>query len=303
MSSPSVTDLQPHTAQNPAEFIALLRRLKVRSGLNYRQLEARADAAGDVLPRSTLSAALKRSALPREELLVAFVRACGSTDTDLAEWTATRRRLAEAAVQAPEPGVVHQPDAAAAAALTPPEPVSDANQWAFTWGDQSETGAEADSVPDLDPDPIRTAPAAAATPPPAAPPPTTPPPTTPPRMPELPVSRPPLVAPAATTRQPPRRTEPASHRPSSTRYRHHHRDVPPARQPLPALPPRSERGAWWRALLGWLVPPALARASFPIRLLIAMLVLVLAAAVAGAATKLVRDRVGALSPAVTTATH
>lgn len=84
----------PDVAADEAEFIAALRRLKVWSGLSYRQLERRAAEAGRVLPYSTASTALGRRSLPREELLVAFVLACGLDDDEAASWVAVRKRIA-----------------------------------------------------------------------------------------------------------------------------------------------------------------------------------------------------------------
>ncbi|TQS23093.1 RICIN domain-containing protein [Microbispora sp. KK1-11] len=87
---------QPRTATTPAEFAALMRRLRAWSGCSYRQLERRAEAVGDILPRATLADALNRRDLPREDLLAAFVRACGADDDTVAEWVDARRRLAVA---------------------------------------------------------------------------------------------------------------------------------------------------------------------------------------------------------------
>ncbi|RSS41021.1 helix-turn-helix domain-containing protein, partial [Streptomyces sp. WAC08241] len=68
----------PRGARSPAEFLARLQALKDWSGLTYRELSVRAEARGDVLPRSTVANMLSRTTLPREELLTAFVRACGT---------------------------------------------------------------------------------------------------------------------------------------------------------------------------------------------------------------------------------
>ncbi|KAB8184003.1 RICIN domain-containing protein [Microbispora catharanthi] len=96
---------QPRTATTPAEFVALMRRLRAWSGCSYRQLERRAEAVGDVLPRATLADALSRRDLPREDLLAAFVRACGADDDTVAEWVDARRRLAVAREKTtPPPG-------------------------------------------------------------------------------------------------------------------------------------------------------------------------------------------------------
>ncbi|MFE7268402.1 hypothetical protein ACFU9B_41555 [Streptomyces sp. NPDC057592] len=83
---PDVTDA--------AQFVEAMRRLRLWADLSYRQLERRADVAGDVLPRTTLSGALSRSELPREQLLVAFVRACGGDEDMVGAWVKARRRLA-----------------------------------------------------------------------------------------------------------------------------------------------------------------------------------------------------------------
>lgn len=78
-------ELGPRSARDAAEFVALLRELKERSGLTYRQLEERAAERGDVLARSTLADALRTDALPRTETLMAFLRACGEEDR-AGEW-------------------------------------------------------------------------------------------------------------------------------------------------------------------------------------------------------------------------
>jgi transcriptional regulator with XRE-family HTH domain len=84
---------EPGEARTPADYVALLRRLKEHSGLTYRQLEERAAERGDVLARSTLADVLRRDALPRPEVVAALVRACGA-EKHLAEWLAARERLA-----------------------------------------------------------------------------------------------------------------------------------------------------------------------------------------------------------------
>lgn len=97
-------------ATDEAEFIAALRRLKAWSGLSYRQLERRAAEAGRVLPYSTASTALGRKSLPREELLVAFVLACGLDDDEAASWAAVRKRIAVGGhVIATEPRAARRP--------------------------------------------------------------------------------------------------------------------------------------------------------------------------------------------------
>ncbi|NYH46268.1 hypothetical protein HNR22_005995 [Micromonospora jinlongensis] len=86
-------ELRPDEATDPAEFVDMLRRLKDRSRLTYRQLEQRAAASGDVLARSTAADILRRSTLPRPEVVAAFVRACGAED-QVETWLRARHRLA-----------------------------------------------------------------------------------------------------------------------------------------------------------------------------------------------------------------
>jgi hypothetical protein len=110
----------PSAAGTPAEFVDAMLRLKAWSGLGYRQLEKRAAAAGEVLPRSTVTAALARDVLPREDLLAVFVRACGC-GAQLAQWIAARRRIAARPGSATSDPVQH---VAAAPNRIPPDPVS-----------------------------------------------------------------------------------------------------------------------------------------------------------------------------------
>ncbi|WP_442974101.1 helix-turn-helix domain-containing protein, partial [Saccharothrix sp. NRRL B-16348] len=95
--------LAPPEVRDAAEFTAALRGLRVRLGLSYRQLERRAERAGDVLPASTLSTALSRNTLPREQLLTAYIRACGGDDEAVRAWAALRADLAAASVNPAEP--------------------------------------------------------------------------------------------------------------------------------------------------------------------------------------------------------
>ncbi|MFE7560111.1 RICIN domain-containing protein [Kitasatospora sp. NPDC057500] len=84
---------KPQDARDAGEFAALLRGLKERSGLSFRQLEERAAERGEVLPRSTVADLLRRDALPRPEVLLAFLHACGA-DADTDAWLAARHRIA-----------------------------------------------------------------------------------------------------------------------------------------------------------------------------------------------------------------
>jgi hypothetical protein len=108
--------INPAAARSAAEYVALLRRVRERSGLSYRKIERRAEAAGETLPPSTLATMLGRNSLPREELAAVFLRACGRGNDEVAEWIEARRRLASPAGAPPPPA-----DAAPADA-PPPHP-------------------------------------------------------------------------------------------------------------------------------------------------------------------------------------
>ncbi|MGW3566272.1 hypothetical protein ACWDSL_20755 [Streptomyces sp. NPDC000941] len=103
------TGPDPKAARTAAEFVVAMRQLRSWADLSYRQLERNAEAAGDVLPRATISGALSRDDLPREQLLGAFVRACGGDEETVAVWLAARRRLSIAG-----PGAASAPDEPAA---------------------------------------------------------------------------------------------------------------------------------------------------------------------------------------------
>ncbi|MEU9122936.1 XRE family transcriptional regulator [Streptomyces sp. NPDC048506] len=85
--------------------------------MTYRQLERRAAERGEPLARSTLADVLRRQALPKAELLAAFLRACGCAEGEVAEWLAVRRRIARGA-----PGDGPAPQAAAGPAPGDPAP-------------------------------------------------------------------------------------------------------------------------------------------------------------------------------------
>ncbi|MFI0238730.1 XRE family transcriptional regulator [Streptomyces sp. NPDC016845] len=106
------------------EFVALLRHRKEASGLTYRQLELRAAKNGDVLARSTLAGALSREALPKADLLTAFVRACGVGEEEVTEWEAARERLAAGGEPGAGADTVNAEDAGAAA-VAGPDPEAD----------------------------------------------------------------------------------------------------------------------------------------------------------------------------------
>ncbi|WP_338930838.1 helix-turn-helix domain-containing protein [Streptomyces netropsis] len=88
------TGSQRRSARDAERFTDRMRRLKDRSGLTYRELEQRAQDRGEILARSTLSDVLQGHSLPRPELLVAFLHACGVDDErEIAAWLETRSRI------------------------------------------------------------------------------------------------------------------------------------------------------------------------------------------------------------------
>ncbi|NGO12933.1 hypothetical protein G5C60_36385 [Streptomyces sp. HC44] len=89
----------PHT--DAAAFVAALRRLKAWSGLSYRRLERHAADAGHSLPYSTAATMLGRERLPREELVVAFVAACGVREAEAEAWVDARTTIACGHVNSP----------------------------------------------------------------------------------------------------------------------------------------------------------------------------------------------------------
>ncbi|MER5204285.1 hypothetical protein [Streptomyces sp. NPDC002825] len=99
----------PREARSPAEFLVRLQALKDRSGLTYRELSARAEANGDVLPRSTVANMLSRPTLPREELLAVFVRACGLAPAEGEDWLTVRKELAARGTYEPDPEAEETP--------------------------------------------------------------------------------------------------------------------------------------------------------------------------------------------------
>ncbi|MCW3815444.1 XRE family transcriptional regulator [Micromonospora sp. DR5-3] len=117
---------RPEEAQDAAELVAALRRLRLWSGLTYRQLERKAAAVGAVLPSSTVATALGRPTLPREQLVETLVRACGRGDAEVDRWLAARKRIAmldEGTPQADAQTVALEPtESGAALSSTPSEP-------------------------------------------------------------------------------------------------------------------------------------------------------------------------------------
>ncbi|MDG4857060.1 hypothetical protein P8605_02615 [Streptomyces sp. T-3] len=124
----------PRAATTAAEMVALLRSLRRRADLSYRELERRAAKAGDALPRTTVSGVLSRDDLPRTEFLTAYLRACGLDRQTAQEWLDARNRLAAAT----EPSAISSPSA-----TDSHPPVLDARESSGTSGpDEAATAAQ-----------------------------------------------------------------------------------------------------------------------------------------------------------------
>jgi hypothetical protein len=83
----------PDLASTPAELLAAMRALRQWAALTYRELEVRAQRAGDKLPRGLIPSLMANNDLPRESTLASFVRACVG-DHAVDQWLAVRRRIA-----------------------------------------------------------------------------------------------------------------------------------------------------------------------------------------------------------------
>ncbi|GGX18633.1 hypothetical protein GCM10010297_45130 [Streptomyces malachitofuscus] len=94
----NLRESSPYAARDAAGFVESMKQLKKLSGLTYRELEEQAARNGEVLARSTLADVLRRTGLPRPEVLAAFVRACGDGER-VDAWLEARERIAAAGPQ------------------------------------------------------------------------------------------------------------------------------------------------------------------------------------------------------------
>ncbi|MGC4772605.1 helix-turn-helix domain-containing protein [Micromonospora sp. DT44] len=124
MSEAGTQPPSPDEATNPAEFVTALRALREWSGLTYRELAAKADASGDVLPSSTIASALSRTTLPRQQVVHSFARACGLDDATAARWVAARNRLAVGPISSGSPDPVEEAEVATVEPVAPPAPAA-----------------------------------------------------------------------------------------------------------------------------------------------------------------------------------
>ncbi|MEH1100490.1 hypothetical protein [Micromonospora sp. CPCC 205561] len=86
--------IRPDAARDEVAFLDLMRQLKDRSGQTFRQLEKAAERHGDYLPRSTVADVLRRQALPRADIVAAFVRACAGEE-HVSAWLRAHAQLSQ----------------------------------------------------------------------------------------------------------------------------------------------------------------------------------------------------------------
>ncbi|MEV7774287.1 tetratricopeptide repeat protein [Kitasatospora sp. NPDC086791] len=118
-----MTEAQPRPEAGGATadvsaFVRDLRALKVRAGQpSLQELQRRSGVA-----RSTLSDALspRRRALPRLEVCLALVRACGATPAEEARWRARWQDVARARDESRSTPAAHGPDSPASGSAAPP---------------------------------------------------------------------------------------------------------------------------------------------------------------------------------------
>jgi exopolysaccharide biosynthesis polyprenyl glycosylphosphotransferase len=92
-----------------AQLVDMMRRLRAWAGNpSLAELNNRADGH-NLLPPSTVSDMLNSQRLPRLELVLAFVRACGLDDQQVAAWKAAWTELKEPEPESPKPPIVAKP--------------------------------------------------------------------------------------------------------------------------------------------------------------------------------------------------
>ncbi|WP_079148941.1 helix-turn-helix domain-containing protein [Streptomyces agglomeratus] len=88
--APSQGEIDPNSINTRGDLQAAMRELLAASGLSLRQLELRAGVG--VLPRTTVNEVVRGNRIPREELLLTFVRTLGRGH-ELSMWAAARQRV------------------------------------------------------------------------------------------------------------------------------------------------------------------------------------------------------------------
>lgn len=92
---PEPDSIDPTAARTAEEFALCMRLLRARAGQpSLRDLEQRARRRGRRLPRSSVSDALSGMRLPRRELMLGLIQACGIDPAADTRWLRTWERLA-----------------------------------------------------------------------------------------------------------------------------------------------------------------------------------------------------------------
>lgn len=79
----------PLTATTPGELVDRMRQFRIWAG--EPSLRTLAHRSGGVFGASTLCKVLKGERLPSQDLVAAFVRACGGSEEDVQQWVTARR--------------------------------------------------------------------------------------------------------------------------------------------------------------------------------------------------------------------
>ncbi|ROO63083.1 hypothetical protein EDC02_5096 [Micromonospora sp. Llam0] len=89
------TDINPTTAGSIPELAACLSRLRAQAEISYRGLEQWGSRHGTPMPRSTMADVFAGRRLPRKQVLLTYLRACGIDPRTDPRWLAAWTRLAE----------------------------------------------------------------------------------------------------------------------------------------------------------------------------------------------------------------
>jgi hypothetical protein len=128
---------EPGSLTIAAQFIAMMNQLRAWAGTpSYTELNKRA-GGHNLLPPATLSDVLRRQRLPRLELVLAYVRACGLSDEQATAWEQAWAALREhdliPAGQQPPAELPQEPPSRAARALARREATRAASRHFLIW--------------------------------------------------------------------------------------------------------------------------------------------------------------------------
>jgi hypothetical protein len=112
------------------DFLAVLNQLRLERNLSYVRLGRRCQRMGVKLSRSRAQVMLTAKRMPTLEQLQAFLRLCGVSDEEQAQW---HREFIRVQI-APTPKPIMSPAAPARAKSAPPTPVPEPSGWpALVW--------------------------------------------------------------------------------------------------------------------------------------------------------------------------